>query len=181
MYPSEKASVAHYHYEAVRHQFKPGDLLVWSTDDTTWLSSIFTRVVRFLTLSDYSHTAIVWIEDNRVYAIDATIPKIKLTPLSECKDFYHIPMELHLTPSDLILLKEYIYTTYLGKAYGILDAIRGYLGYINESNDQWQCAELCHNFYKKNGIDLQDAYTPSKLIKAIFKLKSTTIRFIKHG
>lgn len=169
------------HYKEVRSEIQSGDLLLWSTDDTTFLSSIFTRIVRLLTVSDYSHTAIAWVLEGRAYAVDATIPKIKLTLLSECEDFYHIPIKLNLTPLTHTQLTNYIKETYLGKSYSILDGIRGYLGYTNESNDRWQCAELCHNFYEQVGIDLGNAYTPSKLIRAIIRQRDTLIRYIRHG
>lgn len=168
-------------YQAIRHEIQTGDLLVWSTDDNSFLSSLFTRFVRLLTISEYSHTAIALVDQGRVYAVEATMPKIKLTPLSECKGFYHIPMGITTTPEQHNVLKQYIETTYLGCSYSLLDCIRGYLGRTDTRNDRWQCAELCNDFYKFMGIDLGDNYTPSRLVNAVIKQRGASICYIEQG
>lgn len=174
-------TIYQYSYYAIRHEIKTGDLLVWSTDDSSILSAIFTRLVRLFTLSDYSHTAIAWVENKRVYAIDATIPRIKMSLLSECKDFYHIPMGITMTQEQQLELKTFIEDTYLDRRYGIMDCIRGYLGKTDMSNDSWQCAELCNHFYARVGIELGDAFTPTRLIRTIIRKFSAVIHYVEHG
>lgn len=168
-------------YKEIRQEIQTGDLLVWSTDDNSFLSSLLTRLVRVLTTSEYSHVAIALVDKGRVYAVEATIPKIKLTPLSQCKDFYHIPMGITTSPEQHSVLKQYIETIYLNCPYSILDCIRGYLGKTDIRNDRWQCAELCNDFYRFMGIELGDAYTPSKLVTTVIRQRGATIRYIEHG
>ena len=168
-------------YPKVRHTLRTGDLLVWNSDDTTFLSSLLTRLVRVLTLSEYSHTAIALVHEGRVYAVEATIPKIRLTPLSTYRDFYCIPMGITEDPVQQAVMLQHIKTTYLDCRYSLFDCIRGYFGKTDTRNDRWQCAELCNHFYKFMGIDLGNAYTPSRLIRAVIKQRGATILHIEQG
>ena len=160
-------------YADQRDNIKSGDLLAWSSDNTSLSSRLLTFIVRFFTLSEFSHVGIAYREDGRLYVLEATIPKIQLRFLSERKGFYHVPMDVPWESSYELLLKHYI-----GKPYSILDCIRGYLGKTDVSDDRWQCAELCNDFYRHIGIDLQDNYTPAKVVKAAIATLHTDIRYI---
>lgn len=167
------SSVNQVDYTDMRNNIQSGDLLAWSTDNASLSSKILTTLVRFFTLSEFSHVGIAYREDGRLYVLEATIPKIQLRLLSERKGFYYVPMRVAWESSYEPFLKHYI-----GKKYSILDCIRGYLGKTDISDDRWQCAELCNDFYKHIGIDLQDNYTPAKLVKAAMSRVRSSILYI---
>jgi hypothetical protein len=144
-------------YPTIRSNIQSGDLLAWSSDNTTLSSRILTRVVRVLTASEYSHVGIALCEGGRVYVLEATIPCITLRPLSECEAFYHIPMRI--TWSDHL---DWYLKHYIGKHYSLLD-----------------CAELCNNFYAQVPIELGDAYTPSHVVRSALANRYTSIMYIK--
>lgn len=161
-------------YEDMRPSIQSGDLLAWSSDGATLMSRILTFVVRIFTLSEYSHVGIALREGDRVYVLEATIPRIQLRLLSERKGFYHVPMHVLWSQK----LEDYL-KHYIGKPYGILDCIRGYLGHTDPSDDRWQCAELCNDFYRQAEIDLGENYTPSKVVREAISRRRTSIIFIK--
>lgn len=162
-------------YSDMRIFLHTGDLLAWSTDRTTFWSRMLTTFVRFFTLSEFAHVGIAYRDDNgRVYVLEATIPTIQMRLLSEVKGFYHVPMQIQWNDDLDVYLKHYT-----GKPYSLMDCIRGYLGHTDPSDDKWQCAELCNDFYKHAGIDLGDNYTPSKVVMEAISVKHTGITFIK--
>jgi len=161
-------------YADMRPMIASGDLLAWSTDSTTIWSRLLTHLVRIFTSSEYSHVGIALRLEDRVYVLEATIPRIELRLLSECTGFYHIPMHVTWTSELEIYLKHYI-----GKSYSLLDCVRGYLGYTDVSDDRWQCAELCNDFYHQVPIDLGDAYTPSHVVREALSIQHTSMMFIK--
>jgi len=160
-------------YVDMREDIESGDLLAWSTDNTSWSSSLLTMIVRFFTLSEFSHVGIAYREDGRVYVLEATIPQIQLRPLSEVKGFYHIPMRIQWD----LQLQDYL-KHFVGKPYSIIDCIRGYLGKTDVSDDRWQCAEVCNDFFRHANIELGDAYTPSKVVRESLSVRRSTLIFV---
>jgi hypothetical protein len=165
----ELVDTPHVDYINVIHS---GDLLAWSNANGTRLSRLIKSIIRLLTMSEYSHVGIAFCMDNEVYVLEALEPSIKLTLLRTVPGFYHIPMNIEWQPEYSRILADYIC-----KSYSILDAIRGFFGKTDTSNDRWQCAELANDFYRRIGLDFGDAYTPGLLIKAILMQTDTTINY----
>lgn len=161
-------------YADMRENIQCGDLLAWSTDKSSLSSRILTTIVRFFTLSEFSHVGIAYREEGRVYVLEATIPVIQMRLLSEVKGFYHIPMRIQWD----LQLQEYL-KHFIGKPYSIIDCIRGYLGKTDVSDDSWQCAEVCNEFFKHAGIDLGNNYTPSKVVRAALSNRHSNLLYVE--
>ena len=161
-------------YQDHRDQIKSGDILVWSKDNISPLSNLYLRGIRFLTSSDYGHIAIAIRIFNRLFVLEATSPRVRLTPVSTKDELYHIPLNIKWNINYSYLLFEYI-----GLKYSILDATRAYFGRTLERDDRFQCVELAINFYKKIGIDFGTDYVPGKFVKNVLEITQKPIYFIK--
>lgn len=163
-------------YKRYRNRIQNGDLLVWSNASGSLITRILLTIVRFFTMSEYSHVGIAyWDKNDRLYVYEASIPYVHFDYLSEKNSFYWVPMNIKWKDEYLKYMKKH-----LGKDYSIIDAIRGYLGKTDISNDKWQCAELCHDFYYSVGIDLGNNYTPSKLLKRVLSQLNTSVYYLEN-
>lgn len=155
-----------------RDSIKSGDLLVWSKDTRgRGKSAFFLNLVRLMTRSEFAHTAIAWNIEGRLYVVEATIPYVRIMPIRPADEFYHIPMNI-----DWNINCEKFLLDKLGLDYSFMDGIRAFLGKTVEEDDDWQCAELVNYFYKEIGIDLGNAFTPNKVVRAALKARQTYIR-----
>lgn len=143
-----------------------GDLLVWDgpngDNKAFWL-----YLVRIATVSNYGHVSVALVKDDGLYHIEAVMPKIKESKIDPNSSFYVLPMSKVIEENgDLEFFKDKI-----GCPYSIMDAIRAYLGLVVESNEHWQCAELCEAYYQSKGIDINLRFlTPTRLVKALMKI-----------
>jgi hypothetical protein len=155
------------------HQIKSGDLLVWSGDKYSRVSDIFIKGIRVLTKSQYGHTAIAWRLGGHLFAVEATIPSVRLYYVKEDHNLYHVPVNLEWgkESEDFLLDK-------LGLQYSVMDDVRAYFGAVLEDDDRWQCAELVTEFYKLHGIHL-NAYTPSAVVENLLSSQDTYITKVK--
>lgn len=158
----------------MRPRIQSGDLLAWGSDNNSVKTHVTTTGIRLLTVSEYSHVGIAVREPEGAMVVEATIPLIHQRKLTERTGFYHIPMGLSWNADLDRYLKHYI-----GKHYGLLDCFRGYLGHVDPSDDRWQCAELCNDFYRYAKIDLGAAYTPSTLVNEAVSNRQSSILYIK--
>lgn len=152
---------------------KTGDLLVWTKDQQSFKSNLFLKVVRFFTQSEFAHVGIAYWVGDRLCVIEATIPEVRIYPLSNKDEFYHIAMDadVDLETEDWLLDK-------VGLPYSFMDCLRAYFGYVSSNNQSYQCAELCNEFYRKVGIELGTVYTPSKLVYSAISLLDTKITLV---
>jgi hypothetical protein len=145
----------------LNHSVQSGDLLAWDYDELSGLYRYVNMFIQSMTMSSYSHVGIAIRRGSDVFVLEATQPKIRISPLKNKGDFYVLP----LGPVDHDEL-ERIAQDYIGKEYSILDCIRAYLGLKINSNKRWQCAELAVRVYQRLGIELKPArLTPQSLIK----------------
>lgn len=160
-------------YANYRQNIRSGDLLVWSNPSDNLLSRIFFTIIRFFTLSEYVHVGIAYRLNHELYVVEAVMPEIKLTLLTDEDKFWHIPMFIDWRQdyADFLLDK-------LGQPYSVLDAIKGYFGSIGARDSKWQCAELAITFYRLTGIDLGANYTPSKLVTAVLEKLDTNLTYV---
>lgn len=149
-------------------RIQSGDLLAWKRDSHSIVSDLTIRAIRKLTHAHYGHVGIAWrchdgISDE-LFVIEAGIPKIRIARVLPDKDFDCVPMGVDWIPSAKSFLVDKI-----GYPYGLLDAIRAYLGVQLEKDDSYQCAELAHYFYVETGLVLEHDFTPGGLVKAAEK------------
>ena len=138
-------------YQDVRESIQTGDVLVWKKDRLSKISNLFLWGIRFFTMSQFAHVAVAVRIMDRVFIIEATQPFVRIFPLSNSDEFYHIPTHIsEPSKESLTFLFDQV-----GKLYSLGDAIRGYLGYPLKDNDRWQCVELAKAFLNMNGFNVK--------------------------
>ncbi len=161
-------------YVQHRSQIRSGDLLVWSKNGHSKLSNFILFIIKLFTQSTYAHVGIAWKIGKRLFVIEATIPQVRIIPVSEKDEFYHIPLNIEWKKDyDVFLLDK------IGLDYSIFDAINAFLGKRLEKDDRWQCAELANEFYRSIGIEFGEAYTPGDLVEAVLETRETSIYKIR--
>lgn len=164
-------------YKNYRENIRSGDLLIWSDDDYSAISSAILKTVRVLTVSDYGHLGIAIRVLNKLFVVEATMPSIRLVPVSDKEEFYHVPMSISWTTN----CEDYLISK-LGLPYSILDDIRAYFGLIAENDDKYQCAELVREFYIKCcNLPISHNYIPKTLIKELLQLTGSSIHLVKRN
>lgn len=161
-------------YEQHRSQIRSGDLLVWSKNKQSKISNMLLFFIKLFTQSTYAHVGIAWKIGKRLFVIEATIPQVRIIPVSEYDEFYHVPLNIDWKREYEVFLLDKI-----GLSYSIFDAVNAFLGKCLEKDDRWQCAELANEFYRSIGIELGDAYTPGDLVEAVLETQGTSISKIR--
>ena len=156
-----------------RDQIRSGDLLVWDKSPSN-TESIWIKIVRFVTVSDFGHVSVAIREGDTLYHVEAIMPCIQKTVVPKNQRFYVVPLSTRLkSKPDMSFFDDKI-----GKKYGILDAMRAYLGLTVKADDQWQCAELTNEFYLSEGLDLAPAsLTPSNVVAAAMSWADLKLSF----
>lgn len=152
-----------------KDKIKSGDLLVWGSSSSNRQSGFFTTLIRLMTMSEYSHVGIAYVETGRPLVFEAVIPYVRLYPLRIDRPFYHIPMNVDWNDESLNFLLSKV-----GEEYSVFDAIRGYFGKPAEDN-KWQCVELAEAFYKTFGLTFGETYTPSTFVEAVLTQRDASI------
>lgn len=159
---------------ADRSTIKSGDLLIWKKSKFSKTSNFYLNIIRFFTRSEYAHVAIAWRLDGRLFAVEATQPLLRVSPIKMLDEFYHVPMNVKWDSRSEAWLVDKV-----GLKYSLLDAVRAYLGITVEDDSRYQCAELANEFYKEHGIDLGNAYTPSLVVSNALEKTHTALNYIK--
>lgn len=157
----------------LRETVKSGDLLIWSKDARDTKSNLYLNLIRLFTRSEYAHVAIAWVLEGRLYIVEATQPVLRITPVKDFEEFYHVPMKVTWTKDSEEWLIDKI-----GLVYSFADAVRAYLGKRVDNDRKYQCAELCHEFYELHGIELGEAYTPALLVEKALYTRGESLRAI---
>jgi hypothetical protein len=110
----------------------------------------------------------------RLFVIEATMPQVRIIPVSDKEEFYHIPLDIEWKKDYEVFLLDKI-----GLDYSIFDAVNAFLGKCLEKDDRWQCAELANEFYRSIGIELGNAYTPGDLVESVLETQGTSIYKIR--
>lgn len=161
-------------YEEHRDQIYSGDLLAYSTNKKNVITRVITNIIRLFTKSEFSHIGIALKLNNRLYVVEATKPTVRLVPVSEKTEFYHIPMFIDWKKEYETFLMDKI-----GCEYSVIDGIRAFFGIPTKRDDKWQCAELANAFFKYIGLDFGNNYTPSKLVKAVMKKTGNPLMYVR--
>lgn len=150
-------------YEAYRENIKSGDLLIWSTDKTSFTSKLFYFIIRLFTLSSYAHVGVALWSEGRLFVVEADMPRVRMIPISLANDFYHIAMGIDVNQEQAVYLNNFI-----GKKYSLIKALKAYFRLKLEDNDEYQCVELVSKFYKYVGLEnIPNVYVPSLFIESI--------------
>ena len=79
-------------YKQARPMIRSGDVLAWSHRGIRSWHDLKIWLVRMFTRSEYSHVGTAWVVGNRVFVIEAVMPKVRIYPLSKLGDFYWLQM-----------------------------------------------------------------------------------------
>lgn len=155
-------------YSVVRPLIKSGDLLAWSHRQP-WYKSWYDfkiAMVRAFTQSEYSHVGTAWVVSDRVFVIEAVVPKVRIYPLSKTGEFYWIPLEAKITPD----IENYMLSK-VGEDYSQLQAMQAFF-HLPSADSLWECAELSRDYAFQYGVDLGNKATPTALVREAMLLGS---------
>lgn len=153
-------------YFQYREHIRSGDLLVWTSRDINFFRNLSLKIVRMFTESSYDHVAIAWNTGNRLFAVEAAPPEVRIYPLSRMLPFYVIPMHIEWRSEYDEKLLEHI-----GEEYSYMQAIRSYFGKPSDDKE-WQCAEFANHFYNSVGLQGEFGYTPRSIVERALDISS---------
>lgn len=166
----------------MKHQFsrqdvKTGDILVWDGDSVTGGSSIYLKLVRLLTMSDYGHVSIAWRDasSGQLFHVEATQPYIRRVLIPDNESFYCIRTDRDVSDASMV---DFFHDK-IGTKYSFLDAVYAYLGKRPKADNRWQCVELANYFCKHIGIDVPDVYIPNEFVQALMLTTGNPLNFVK--
>lgn len=152
-------------------QIQTGDLLAWDSDRYTGWSKLVISFIRVMTLSEYGHVGVAFVDNGKVFVLEAVNPKVRIQPISAGTKLYVVSMNLRSTES-----LQRIMQGYLGCQYSIMDCIRAYLGLTTKRDDNWQCAELANDVYQQLGVELKPKrVTPSGMVHAALQFSQSNL------
>lgn len=102
--------------------------------------------------------------------VEATQPVVRLNPVRDHDEFFHIPMGVIWTAESEDFLVDV-----MGCPYSFMDALRAYLGKTVEKDNSYQCAELCRDFFRLHGIDLGEDLTPSAIVRKALEVTGQSL------
>jgi len=149
-------------YEFARPLIRSGDLLAWSHREPWWRSwhDFKIAMVRAFTQSEYSHVGTAWVVGGRVFVIEAVIPLVRIYPLSNAGEFYHLPLDAAWSDKTLEFALSKV-----GHKYSQLQAMQAFFR-LPKADDLWECAELARDIAAMDGISLGSKATPTAVVRA---------------
>lgn len=159
-------------YSEIRQEIKSGDMLAWTNRSWGSLHGILMQLIRFFTRSEYVHVGTAWVVGDRVFVIEAVIPKVRIFPLSALIPFYLIPL-----PAQWKDETEEFALSRVGEKYSVIQAVLSVI-FKPRLDTYWECAELVREIMIKEDIDLGNVYTPSEVINKALSY-SSGIRLIE--
>lgn len=154
-------------YTDIRPSIKSGDLLAWSKKGWSTLYDLEMQLIRMVTRSEYIHVGVAWVIGERVFVIEAVMPKVRVFPLSKLMPFYHISLNNPWKKET-----EEFALAQIGCEYSIKHALKSIMDKPNFDKDEWQCAQLANEILKIDGMNLGDVYTPSKVVESALSYSS---------
>jgi hypothetical protein len=152
-------------YADYRREIKTGDVLAWSHRSWRTWYDIKTQIVRIVTRSEYCHVGTAWVYAGRVFVIEAVEPVIRIVPLSNLGEFYHIPMNVSWRDG----IENYAMSLVgIGK-YSYKEAALSVLGIKTEviREENWQCAKLVKTLLTATNVHLECVNTPSAVVREL--------------
>ena len=161
-------------YEQARPMIRSGDILAWSHRGVRSWHDLKIWLVRMFTRSEYSHVGTAWVVGNRVFVIEAVMPKVRIYPLSKLGDFYWLQMGAYWRKAT-----ETLALSFVGDDYSQVQAMVS--PFITPpKDDRWECAELVATVARQDSIDLGDVYTPSEVVLAAQK-RGAPLTYVEGG
>ena len=161
-------------YKQARPMIRSGDVLAWSHRGIKSWHDLKIWFVRLFQRSEYSHVGTAWVVGNRVFVIEAVMPKVRIYPLSKLGDFYWLQMGAYWRKAT-----ETLALSYVGDDYSQIQAIQSPF-LTPPADSEWQCAELVATIARQDSIDLGHAFTPSAIVLAA-QMLGAQLAYVEGG
>lgn len=176
-----KPEVSQYrYYSEIQKELQTGDLVCWRVNN---FNNFFTFVLflyhKFFKAT-YSHVAVVLRLGERVFAVEAVYPKVRVIPLHMLKNFYVYRLGISEKESHIDVLLRHI-----GKNYSLFDLVKNMLA-VRSTTEELFCSELAYDFFESIGFfeastDEFDEVliTPDELVKMVIERANVVAEFVK--
>lgn len=161
-------------YSEYRESIKTGDILIWSRRYNGTLKDIAPWFIRLFTQSEYNHVGIAYVINDRVMIMEATMPLIRMVPLSE-----HLPCYIFHMDGLSAEAENRAFSLIGTGTYSIMESIKSYFG-INKRNNKWQCVEYVKEVYRVNGLNIPGRDTPSDFVLELQEM-GRNLAYIEQG
>ena len=156
-----------------RKNIKSGDLIAYKSRYRKGWTSWLGFMVSLFSMSRYSHVGIALWLGERLFLVSADIPEVKLELITRTNPFHHIALGMEWSDRHTEELLKH-----LGEPYSIIEAIRGYMGSNDETNNKWFCTEFARVFYQKFGYEFGDDLTPQGIVDDMLVHGAKTITYV---
>lgn len=167
-------------YSDILKELQTGDLLCWRVNNFNNFFTFVLFLYHKLFKVTYSHVAVVLRLGDRVFAVEAVHPKVRIIPLHMLKNFYVYRLNLEPRKSFIDILLRHI-----GKDYSLFDMAKSMFA-LRTDVDELYCSELARDFYDSIGfleaaIDEFDETisTPDNLVKMVMEKAKVVAEFVK--
>ena len=162
-------------YTDIRDQIKTGDLIGFTHKGWLGWYNFKVQMVRMFTRSEYSHVAIAYVMNDRVFILEAVGAEVRLFPLSRELPFYWLNNPKKATQPAI----DYGFSV-LGLKYEsqLMMALSFVFGFSLKHNKRMQCSELANNWFKANGQELTTSDTPTAVMQAALS-KWPSMQFVE--
>lgn len=138
--------------------------------------SLASKFVRIGTMSKFTHVGIALIEEGETFIVEAEIPKVRKTHISEYNDYdlLCISYDKELTEEHL----QYLYT-HLGDPYSIWQAVLVLFNVTKLDDNKWICSEHAYRFLRLQGFTMKERLKPGDFMIECMRLPNASQRLIK--
>jgi hypothetical protein len=157
-------------YQDIRPLIKSGDALAWTHRGWGSWHDIKIQLVRMFTRSEFSHVAVAWVVGGRVFALEAVQPCVRIYPLSQLGDFYHLPTQPMQSASSIKTTwtddVETFALSKVGEPYSQAQAVLSFFG-SPKADRKWQCAEYAKAVLFAAGVKVHGRDTPTAFVQSL--------------
>jgi hypothetical protein len=154
-------------YQDIRPLIKSGDALAWTHRGWGSWHDIKIQLVRMFTRSEFAHVAVAWVVGGRVFALEAVQPCVRIYPLSQLGDFYHLPTQstsfIKATWTDDV---ETFALSKVGQLYSQWQAVLAFFG-LSKADRKWECAEYAKAVLAAAGVKVHGSDTPTAFVQSL--------------
>jgi hypothetical protein len=154
-------------YQDIRPLIKSGDALAWT--HRGW-GSWHDIKIQLFTRSEFSHVAVAWAVRGRVFALEAVQPCVRIYPLSQLGDFYHLPTQPTRSTSSIKAAwtddVETFALSKVGQPYSQWQAVLAFFG-LSKADHKWECAEYAKAVLAAAGVKVYGSDTPTAFVQSL--------------
>jgi len=158
-------------YLEIRSSVKSGDIIAYSHRSWKTWYDIKVQMIRIFTRSEYSHVGLAWVYGGRVFIIESVAPLIRIVPLSNTGNFYHISMNVQWSYQT----EDYALGLVGTGKYSQLEAINSFLGNPSKISPtkNWQCCKFAIVVLALCGIRLRETATATAVVQSALEMNKT--------